>query len=48
MPEEDDVRNRAPDLKILGDEVTLQLSGVEESEEALMKAHDRFRQRPWS
>jgi hypothetical protein len=47
MADDDDAtRDGAPDLKILGDEITLQPSGVEASEEALMKPADRFRQKP--
>ena len=47
MADDDDaMRDGAPDLKILGNEITLQPSGVEESEEALMKSPDRFRQKP--
>lgn len=50
---EDSTRNSAPDLKILGDQVTFQPSGVEpgaaqggDKEEALMKQMSRFRSEP--
>lgn len=54
MPnDEDSTRNSAPDLKILGDQVTFQPSGVEpgaaqdgDKEEALMKQMSRFRSEP--
>jgi len=49
--EEEDSRDGAPDLQILGDEVTFQPSGVQPgkddaSEEALMKPLGRFRSQP--
>ena len=49
--EDDDSRDEAPDLQILGDEVTFQPSGVkpgkdDTSEEALMKPLGRFRSHP--
>ena len=54
MADDDDnaTRDEAPDLKILGDEITFQPSGVEPSEgqdgkeEALMKPLGRFRTEP--
>ncbi len=53
MADSDDAaRDEAPDLKILGDTVTFQPSGVEPAEkddgreEALMKPLGRFRQDP--
>ncbi len=47
MADDDDAtRDEAPDLKILGDEVTFQPSGVEPAEEALMKPLGRFRTDP--
>jgi hypothetical protein len=49
MADDDDPsRDEAPDVKLLGDEVTFQTSGIEpsEHEEALLKPSSRFRNAP--